>query len=92
MTLQELRHGDMELEDALDWLCLHLPASQLPKQFQGIGQVASASGKASVIALAKAQTAPALRSSCILTPANSFIIYIGPVARAAAIVICVLLH
>ena len=42
----------MVLEEALDWLCLHLPAASLPKQFQGISQVASASGKASIVARA----------------------------------------
>ena len=59
--LQELRHGAMELEEALDWLCLYVPASQLPKQFQGISQVASASGKASILARAAPQPAATKR-------------------------------
>ena len=52
LPFQELRGGAMVLEEALDWLCLHLPAASLPKQFQGISQVASASGKASIVARA----------------------------------------
>ncbi|KAK9843599.1 hypothetical protein WJX84_000161, partial [Apatococcus fuscideae] len=62
-ALQELRHGEMGLEEALDWLCLHVSASQLPKQFQGISQLASASGKASVLARAAPQQAGGKRQA-----------------------------